>query len=61
MRPPTHPKICTARFGLRESVITMYQLQTFTTPDGTAMVVLPAADFERLLAKADELGDLVQA
>lgn len=41
--------------------MTMYQPQTFTTPDGTAMVVLPAVDFERLLAKADELGDLVEA
>lgn len=41
--------------------MTVYVPQTFTTPDGTAMVVLPAADFERLLAQADELGDLVEA
>lgn len=29
-----------------------YEPQRFTAPDGTAMVVLPASDYERLLAAA---------
>lgn len=36
-----------------------YQPQTFQTPDGTEMVILPAADFARLMALADDREDLV--
>lgn len=35
-----------------------YAPQSFTAPDGTAMVILPADEFERLLALADDVGDL---
>jgi transcriptional regulator with XRE-family HTH domain len=35
-----------------------YQPQRFTTPDGTEMVVLPAADYERLLELAEDRADV---
>lgn len=38
-----------------------YQPQRFTAPDGTEMVVLRAADFERLEALAEDGEDLVNA
>ena len=38
-----------------------YKPQRFKAPDGTEMVVLPAADFERLRAVAEEAIDLVHA
>lgn len=38
-----------------------YQPQSFTAPDGTEMVVLTAADFERLRALAEEGEDLAEA
>ena len=34
-----------------------YEAQKIVAPDGTPMVVLKAADFERLLALAEEGGD----
>ena len=37
-----------------------YQPQRFTAPDGTEMVVLKAADYERLQALAEEGGDVVE-
>jgi len=38
-----------------------YEPQRFTTPDGTEMVVLPAVDYERLRALAEDGEDLVEA
>jgi transcriptional regulator with XRE-family HTH domain len=38
-----------------------YEPQTFTTPDGTEMVVLPATDYARLKARAEIGGDVVDA
>jgi DNA-binding XRE family transcriptional regulator len=38
-----------------------YQPQTFHAPDGTEMVVLPAADFARLKALAEDGEDLADA
>ena len=38
-----------------------YEPQTFTTPDGTKMVVLPAADYARLKARAEIGGDIADA
>lgn len=38
-----------------------YEPQRFTTPEGTEMVVLPAADYERLLTIAEEKDDLAAA
>lgn len=38
-----------------------YEPQRFTTPDGTEMVVLPAADYERLRALAEEGEDIADA
>ncbi len=35
--------------------------QTFDAPDGTKMVVLPKADYERLIDLADEAEDLIVA
>ena len=37
-----------------------YQAQRFTAPDGTEMVVLKAADYERLHALAEEGEDVVE-
>jgi len=38
-----------------------YEPQSFTAPDGTEMVVLPAADFARLRDLAEEAVDLAHA
>jgi DNA-binding XRE family transcriptional regulator len=38
-----------------------YHPQTFSAPDGTEMVILPAAEFERLRAIADEAEDVGDA
>lgn len=38
-----------------------YEPQRFTTPDGTEMVVLPARDYERLLALAEDGEDIADA
>ena len=38
-----------------------YEPQRFTTPDGTEMVVLPAADYERLRVLAEEGEDIADA
>lgn len=38
-----------------------YQPQRFVTPEGTAMVVLPEADFDRLCAAAEEMTDIALA
>ncbi len=37
-----------------------YEPQRFTVPDGTEMVVLPAADYERLRLLADEGDDIAE-
>lgn len=38
-----------------------YQPQSFVAPDGTKMVILPAADFERLRALAEDSEDVAFA
>ena len=38
-----------------------YQPQTFSAPDGTEMVILPAADFDRLKALAESVEDTLSA
>jgi transcriptional regulator with XRE-family HTH domain len=38
-----------------------YEAQTFSAPDGTEMVVLPAAEYERLKTLADETEDVIVA
>ncbi len=38
-----------------------YEPQTFSTPDGTEMVILPAADYARLKLLGEDAGDEVEA
>jgi DNA-binding XRE family transcriptional regulator len=38
-----------------------YESQTFSTPDGTEMVILPAADYARLKLLVEDAEDVVEA